>query len=87
MWTMTSQRMGYCQGGVNMGHYHVQYVKINYVAPIYSMRGKCLGLIIIVVSLMKPCIQAKYECFYKGENHAWTTFTTLNTEDGVAKGA
>ena len=32
-----------------MGHGHVQYVKINYVICSYSMEGKCLSLIVIVV--------------------------------------
>ena len=46
---MTSQRMGCCQGGVHIGHYHVQYVRISYVGPTYNMGGKCRGLIIIDV--------------------------------------
>ena len=46
---MTSQHMGYCQGGVHMRHYHVQYVRISYVGPTYIMGGKCSGLIVIDV--------------------------------------
>ena len=46
---MTSQRMGCCQGGVHMGHYHVHYVRISSVGPIYIMGGKYRGLIVINV--------------------------------------
>ena len=28
---------------------HVQFVKINYVAPTYSTKEKCLSLIVVVV--------------------------------------
>ena len=46
---MTFQHMECCQGGVHIGHCHVQFAKIKQEAPIYNTIRKCLGLIIIVV--------------------------------------
>jgi len=44
---MTSQRIECYQGGVHRGHCHIQFIKINYDVPTYSIVEKCLGLIVI----------------------------------------